>query len=126
MTLRWTAALAVALRAGVTSAAPAEEAGPTVGEAALAALSRRAGELDTDALVVMKDGKLVESKVAGFRGVGRQGQALIVLKEERLVVVRMREPGEGNTPEENKKYGWSELTRMVRALVKAGRARPPR
>jgi CubicO group peptidase (beta-lactamase class C family) len=66
----------------------------------------------------LPDGRMVESSVAGFRGDGWQGQALIVLKDERLVVVRMREPSEGNTPEENKKYGFNGLVKMVRALAR--------
>jgi hypothetical protein len=66
----------------------------------------------------LPDGKVVESKVAGFRGDGWQEQQLIVLKDERIVVIRMREPSQGDTPEENKRYGFDELTKMTRALVR--------
>ncbi|MBI2930057.1 MAG: beta-lactamase family protein [Planctomycetes bacterium] len=63
-------------------------------------------------------GRVIESKVVGFRGDGWQGQQVVVLKEECLVVVRMREPSQGNTAEENERYGFGELTKMARALVR--------
>lgn len=61
------------------------------------------------------DGKPADVRTIGFRADGWQGQAVIVLKKERLVVVRMREPKD-NSEEENQRYGFSDLTRFVRAL----------
>jgi CubicO group peptidase (beta-lactamase class C family) len=69
----------------------------------------------------LPDGKVVESKVVGFRGDGWQGQALVVLPAQGIVVVRMREPKEGNTDQENQKYGFPELVKMSRALVPTAR-----
>ena len=37
------------------------------------------------------------------------------------LIVRMREPSEGNTEEENKKYGFPEMKKLGRALVKPAR-----
>lgn len=56
--------------------------------------------------------------VVGYRGDGWQGQHIIVIPAKRLVVVRMREPSEGNTEEENKKYGFSDIMAMSQALVR--------
>lgn len=56
-------------------------------------------------------------KIVGFRAAGWQGQHLIVLPSARLVVVRMREPKEGNNPAEDRKYAFSELTKMAAALA---------
>jgi CubicO group peptidase (beta-lactamase class C family) len=65
----------------------------------------------------LPDGKLLSARVVGFRADGWQGQQVIVLKQERLVVVRMREASQGNTPEENKRFGFGELPRLARRLV---------
>lgn len=57
-----------------------------------------------------------KDRAIGFRAAGWQGQHLIVLREARLVVVRMREPKEGNTLDEDRRYAFPELSRMARAL----------
>ena len=55
-----------------------------------------------------------ESKeVIGFRAAGWQGQNMIVLPKTHLVVVRMREPKEGNDSAEDKKYAFPELMEMA-------------
>lgn len=55
-------------------------------------------------------------KAIGFRAAGWQGQHLIVLREARIVVVRMREPKEGSSADEDRKYAFPELSRMALAL----------
>jgi CubicO group peptidase (beta-lactamase class C family) len=56
--------------------------------------------------------------VIGFRARGWQGQQLVVLEDQRLVVVRMREPSRVNTIEEDQRYAFPELTELARALAK--------
>ncbi|HKA91515.1 MAG TPA: hypothetical protein VKE22_27825 [Haliangiales bacterium] len=52
----------------------------------------------------------------GCAGQGRQGQHLIVVPASRLVVVRMREPSQGNTEEESEKFSFRDLPQMVKKL----------
>jgi CubicO group peptidase (beta-lactamase class C family) len=66
----------------------------------------------------LPDGKVVTSTVVGFRADGWQGQAIVVLVPERLVVVRMRQPKDAASDEENRKYGFPELVKLSRALTR--------
>jgi CubicO group peptidase (beta-lactamase class C family) len=66
----------------------------------------------------LPEGKVLESQTWGYAGQGWQGQHIVVVPASRLVVVRMREPSQGNTEEENERFAWLELTQMVRALAK--------
>ncbi len=66
----------------------------------------------------LPEGKVLDLQTWGYEGQGWQGQYLIVVPASRVVVVRMREPSQGNTEEENARFAFDELPRMVRALAK--------
>jgi CubicO group peptidase (beta-lactamase class C family) len=64
----------------------------------------------------LPEGKTLEQTTWGYAGQGWQGQHIIVVPAARLVVVRMREPSQGNTPEENEKYAFIDLPTYVKRL----------
>lgn len=63
------------------------------------------------------DGRVVRMETVGLHGDGWQGQHLVVLNKQQLVVVRMREPTDAADASENEKYGFGDIIKLSRALV---------